>query len=302
MSKTTCPICSGVKFQKVRSYFGKASFFSDKTNILLKCSNCELVFMEPMPTELQLENFYKTYWSSHNPVQSASKVSLLIYKSQMQSRYEFLKARIGSLNNLIILDYGAGHGLFRDTILSNEQNIKYYAVEADNKIVQQLKSNGVNAFSQMNELQNVEFDIIVAFHVMEHLLDSKAFIENLLKRLKKNGLLYIEVPNMDYLWKENLEPHILFYNESSLKFLFESLSLVGFEIISCGRKLENIPNEIKTCKTIRKKVIMILRYCGLLKPKISEKVLKDLETYREVYEIDDFGEERQWLRAIIKNN
>jgi SAM-dependent methyltransferase len=295
-----CPICGSNQIKKMRHYNGKTSFFKDKKNKILGCSNCGLAFIYPMPTKLQLDQYYSSYWCGEDSVQSSSEESLRVYKAEMYSRCEFLLRKTGTFKNYNILDFGSGHGLFKEVILEKEKEFNYYAVEADVNIVNQLISKGVNAATKIEAFKNTKYDIIVVFHVLEHLSNSKEFIAGLLKHLKKEGILFIEIPNQDYLWKNKVEPHVLFFNKMSLEALFNSLEIKKYNIVTCGRKLQNIPNERKKGKKIRRIVGKILRRFGLIKEHGKEiKSPIDYKTYRKIYKMDEFGESRQWIRAII---
>lgn len=49
----------------------------------------------------------------------------------------------------------------------------------------------------LQEGGGIKYDIITAFHVVEHLQDSIAILKELSSCLKENGKMIIEVPNAD---------------------------------------------------------------------------------------------------------
>lgn len=295
-----CPVCGNIDSNYISRYYGTVYPFNKKYNNLLRCNKCGLVYLVPMPSEIQLDKFYSNYWTSDTAVQSSSEESLKIYKAENRSRLSFLLENLGNLENKTILDFGAGYGLFAEVLIEEGHNAKYYAVESDEKIVEYLISKGFRAAKKIDKLKQKEFDIIVAFHVLEHIPNPTKFIKLLISVLKENGLLFIEIPNQDYLWKKYFEPHVLFFNTNSLKVLLRKLSLCDFKIVSCGRRLQNIPKERTVKKLFRHQVGKILYSMGLKRPSLKKKNVIDEEKLRKLYKMDQFGQERQWLRAVIK--
>lgn len=68
------------------------------------------------------------------------------------------------------------------------------------------------------EAINQEFDFVICSHVLEHVDSFIRAIENLLSVIKKNGIVYLVLPDIDYLHDKNwlpyfdFEHHILEYH------------------------------------------------------------------------------------------
>lgn len=60
-----------------------------------------------------------------------------------------------------------------------------------------------NLETQKKYFSDKSFDVIIARHVIEHVLDPKEFIKTALCCLKKNGVLYVEIPNSSTSWTNN---------------------------------------------------------------------------------------------------
>ncbi|WP_276359556.1 class I SAM-dependent methyltransferase [Daejeonella sp. H1SJ63] len=291
-----CPVCGQTSGKNIGPYYGTAAPFNIEDGYLSECSNCGLVYLEQMPSDQQLDKFYKTYWQGSEAVQSASRNSLQLYKAQGLSRLSFLIEKTGSIENKTILDFGAGHALFGEILKEQGVNSKYFAVEADAEIVKDIEAKGMKAAEHIEGLGEKEFDIIVIFHVLEHVTDPKSFLKSIVKFLKKGGILFIESPNQDFLFKANFQPHTLFFNEKSLSFLLRELEMPDFHIYSFGRALLSIPNE-------REKNVFL----PLIIKKGFSRILNCLrlgngntiDSFKNEYEFDTFGPERQWLRAIV---
>lgn len=294
-----CPICGQISSNNIGKYLGNIYPFNMNGAYLSECSNCSMVYLEQMPSDGELAEFYSTYWEADDSVQSSTKDSLLLYKAQNLSRLLFLIDKIGNINNKSILDFGSGHGLFEEAIRERQINAEYFAVEADEKIVAKLKLRGVNAATQIEDLNRKEFDIIVLFHVLEHVTTPKSFLKFLLSHLSKNGILFIESPNKDYLFKANYQPHTLFFNERAMGYLFNEIGMRDFAIYSFGRKLENIQREGERRFSLG---WVISRIMKRIHDSFKQFKNHNFNWYCNEYELNDFGPNRQWLRAIINKN
>ena len=291
-----CPVCGQTSGKNIGPYYGTAAPFNIENGYLSECSNCGLVYLEQMPSDQQLDKFYKTYWQGSEAVQSATEASLQLYKAQCLSRLSFLIEKTGSIENKTILDFGAGHALFGEILKEQRVNSKYFAVEADAEIVKDIEAKGMKAAERIEELEEKEFDIIVIFHVLEHVTDPKSFLRSIGKFLKKGGILFIESPNQDFLFKANFQPHTLFFNEKSLCFLLNQLEMPAFHIYSFGRALSSIPNEKEKNGFL---LLLILRVFNRIIHSFRRGNANTIDSFKNEYEFDTFGPERQWLRAIV---
>ena len=297
---SNCPICKNTSASLISRYYGTVTPFNKKVNRVVQCNNCSLAYLVPIPDQIELNRFYSSYWVSETAVQSSSKESLEVYKAESFSRLSYLVNKIGSLKNKRILDFGAGHGLFGKVLNERGHDTSYYAVETDKEIVNGLKKEGINAATKIEELNKKDFDIIVVFHVLEHIINPMEFIKFLIKYLKKGGVLFLEIPNKDYMFKKLFEPHVLFFNANSLDVLLNEFPFYDIEIVGCGRELDNIPKERSMKKVFRRQIGNILRLMGFRKKNSRDNNILNIEMIREIYEMDKLGRERQWLRAIAK--
>lgn len=303
MSNKICPVCGGDSFESVGRYCGTASPFNNKSSKLVECSACGLVHMSPLPKEIEIDDFYESYWDEETSVQSTNSNSLIGYKAQSNSRIDFLLEQNISLENKSVLDFGAGQGFFEEAIRKRDvKNCNYCAVEADLEMVETLKSRGINVAPKIDAFDDKQFDVVVVFHVLEHLLDPNNVIEMLMKYIKPSGFLIIEVPNKDYVWKKNYQPHVVFFSRKSMAALFESFSLSYFAILSCGRSLDVLARERSFMKMQRHRVGKVMRALGLRQQHTGNGSVKSEGFARNEFEMDEYGEERQWLRVVAQKN
>ena len=87
-------------------------------------------------------------------------------------------------------------------------------------------------FKTKSNLKKIKFDLITFNKVIEHVPNPTRFLKNYLKYLKKNGFIYIEVPNIDakedplgYEREEFFIEHHHIFSKLSLIFMLSKLKL-----------------------------------------------------------------------------
>lgn len=89
----------------------------------------------------------------------------------------------------------------------------------------------VKGFQKIDQVGG-RYDCAFTFYYLEHLPDPVDFIIKLYNKLNPNGLVYIEVPDYDYIvergvWVEFTRDHRFYYGKQSITYL---LSMCGFKI------------------------------------------------------------------------
>ena len=295
--KVNCPICKSNKTKKVDKYYGYTFPFNRRSS-LFKCNSCEMVFMSPAPNNFELEQFYKSYWYNENPVQDYNKIQ---HQIQFKSRLDYLLVNNIKLEKKTILDFGAGHCLFFDMLIKNNiKNVDYNAVEADEELIRLMGKNGIRIKNNINEYGMKKFDMIILFHILEHLLNPIDLINELSNYLNQGGYIFIEIPNQDNVWKKNLEPHVLFFNISSLTKLLE---LSGFQIIvidTCGESLSKLKMGKTRLKMLKNRFSRLLRDYKIVKENNEPNPIYSEGKIIKLLKVNDYGIDRQWIRAIAK--
>ena len=153
----------------------------DNSNVnILMCSNCQLRQLSSFDhiTENHYKNSEMTYPSK--PIQD-------------------VKRRIKRLENVIkgkdVLEFGSGLGSFSFSAKDHVNSITAFDLDTQAKKIYDL--NNVEFYSDLNKISSKKFDIILMFHVLEHLKNPVKTLENLKNILNNKGSIYIEVPNAD---------------------------------------------------------------------------------------------------------
>lgn len=190
-----------------------------------KCRGCWTVFMNPGPTqELVLELYrnshtYK-YWGEHvYPKTSTSR-----FKNLTIPRAEYFGSAFEGkkLERLKILEIGAGTGEVIRYIKEKNPTVEAFALEPNPDMWPYYKEDEVKLVATSLEsmkLKKSTFDCIMAFEVLEHLLDPAALLRNASLLLKQGGKLIFSTPNA-----ASLEVGLMLHQSNTLD--IEHISLV----------------------------------------------------------------------------
>jgi 2-polyprenyl-3-methyl-5-hydroxy-6-metoxy-1,4-benzoquinol methylase len=160
------------------------TIFNNKEFEYLKCTNCKLVFLNPLPTT---EDYIKMY-----PIEYQGKMATIANGS-----YDtlFQKINLFKKSNSQLLDYGCGNGRFVVEAIQNGYTVTGTEYNAD--LVKSLNQNfRTGTFLTIEEFYNTDkkYDIIFLSNVLEHLSNPKEIMLLLKNRLNKNGIFVIEGP------------------------------------------------------------------------------------------------------------
>ena len=292
----SCPLCSELDTKFISKYPG--TFLSCRE--LHQCNNCSLIFCDEMPSNEELKKYYSSglYYDlvsdPYNPdiVEFSNDLAL--------SRLNLIKKETGVLNKKCkTLDIGAGNASFGITLKALSRNTIYDVVEPDIKVWEGYSNEVNKKFSDISDVKESDYDLVVLNQVLEHVLEPKIFIQSICDLLKEQGILYIDVPFKDYMFKSAVEPHILFWTPQSLSFLMKS---IGFKLIFCstvGMKHEKAKNFFYK-KTMFDKIYDPLMYMIKIN-QIMKKIdfPKPFNTFRQ-FHANEYGGNRQWLRCIAQ--
>lgn len=296
-----CPICRSINCSIIGPYRARHQIFRLLQKMV--CDSCGLVFVNPLPDQLDLQAFNEDYFlqahgdeSSHpsamNFASGLAKIRLNHVKKITQL-YDFPISRV--------LEFGPGSGFFAKYFLEQNQGVSYFAVETDASCHSGLKSLGVEVIDS-NDLNNLEgsIDLVVMSHVLEHVSNPNAFIGFAHQMLRKGGFIFIEVPCLDFLHKDFDEPHLLFFDKKSLETLLVN---VNFECIATsyhGVLLDSLGMKGKFIKFFRSMYLELKRiYCNFFDRDNFDGLSSDeLKATFKLYPAKTQLKKAWWLRAV----
>lgn len=222
-----CYLCDSNNYRK------RDGKVRDNENLdILECNNCGLVFLSSG------NHIDENYYEESNMSEDSNMEEWLQETCVDDNRrFNFIKEMI---INKDIIDFGSGAGGF---LINAKEIAKSVAgVELDKKVKEHYRTNNIILYSDIDMLKNDSYDIITAFHVIEHLSEPIKTMNNLVKKLRVGGKLIIEVPNSNdallSLYKNKAfsnftywSPHLFLYNASTLKMLFKKVPEIKMEFV-----------------------------------------------------------------------
>jgi SAM-dependent methyltransferase len=187
----------------------------------VRCPKCGFVWKD---TEL-LPDDYKKTWRYGTSESSDARNSHSVFDYRLQKMLETSKCKLNK-----IMDFGCGGGAFVRYLRSNDYDS--YGCDLGDNIPDDpffFKKNisGVNEYN---------FDAIVSIETFEHIQDVNLLVAELAKRLRQDGMLYIETQftHIDSIlgWGYfDLANHISFHNPKSMQKLMNNcgIELVYFD-------------------------------------------------------------------------
>jgi 2-polyprenyl-3-methyl-5-hydroxy-6-metoxy-1,4-benzoquinol methylase len=152
------------------------------------------LFTNPRPTQNEIINYYKSdSYLSH----SRGKASLFSFLYNLVRDYS-VKQKIKLLAKYTeqghYLDIGCGIGLVLKE--ARKEGWEISGVEpADEARIEAEKNTGAKIYPSLNKVEKIKFNAITMFHVLEHVHDLNDTMKLVRKRLHKEGVLLIALPN-----------------------------------------------------------------------------------------------------------
>jgi 2-polyprenyl-3-methyl-5-hydroxy-6-metoxy-1,4-benzoquinol methylase len=191
----TCPLC---RKSNLRLHLSTTDYSISKEPFdLFRCGDCDFIFTQNAPDEAHIGKYYESddYISHSDTKRGVVNRLYHVARDFMLSQKWNLLRRLSDGKKL--LDLGSGSGYFLNFMKS-----KGYAVAgvevSDSAVTFSKERFGLDVRSPLEFLTNYgekNFDIVTMWHVLEHLHDSDAYLQQVHKILKTNGLLVIAVPN-----------------------------------------------------------------------------------------------------------
>jgi 2-polyprenyl-3-methyl-5-hydroxy-6-metoxy-1,4-benzoquinol methylase len=222
-----CYLCGSTEVNK------RPGGVRDKPELeVLECSSCGLVFLSSF--DHIRDGFYERS-EMHGEEVPSFETWLKDTAWDDERRFQFLRSVIP---NRRLLDFGCGAGGF--LLRALELAKVAHGVEREIRLKKDYESNKLKVFDNLlaipKDIREKGYDIIVMFHVLEHLPDPRSILSELSEMLSDDGQIIVEVPNADdaLLTLYNNKPfshftywscHLFLYTAKTLQMLFDQMDL-----------------------------------------------------------------------------
>jgi len=236
--KTKCPICE----TEVEKEAFKDIYISPYNNQEYKryeCPNCNLHWWEPLKI---IPEFYESeVFECYTVFHEVAGVSL---NDNHKAFFKYFPKEVKGM----LLDVGCGDGRFIRH--AKEHGFEVWGIDFDKKSVENVrKSLGIDTvfamsledFYEYAKKNNLKFDVITFFEVLEHQDKPREFLQMVKGLLKDGGYIAGSVPNRERLFTEidwryfygDYPPHhFLRFSKSSLE---KALTLCSFRDVEVHR-------------------------------------------------------------------
>lgn len=240
MSKA-CPVCESNEVDLCSSYRGTHEIFSGLMRA--QCRSCGMAFTTPMPGEKALFEYNARYFATAHGGTPTSTVALAFFSGIARLRVAYLERYLSAQRVAVsrLLEFGPGLGFFAASWLERHPKTTYMARETDTSCHATLKKLGVQLVGAVSSSEvAAPVDLVVMSHVLEHVAAPRAFLEHATRNLRKGGVLFVEVPCLDFEHKLIDEPHLLFFDKGPIRHLLKASGFVDIEVGYYGQEIRGM--------------------------------------------------------------
>ena len=191
-----CPVCDDPKFKTLYSAQTLISDFG-----LIQCKRCYLTRTHPLPTNEMLQLYDIDFYYGKNK----NKFSYFL----QYVRNNIIKLRARRLMALFpdstafpnVLDIGCAEGRLLEKL--RDYGCRCWGVEhaayPSQRFLKRDKIKYQQGDLQILDLKEGSFDLVVLWHVLEHMDDPRAVMKRIYRLLSPEGILILAVPNFSSL-------------------------------------------------------------------------------------------------------
>ena len=219
-----CPLCA--RFKEFSEYKVKPAMN------LLQCNGCGLVLQRRIWRENANSDLVKEWFEEAcNLAPSFCVKAFEMWKNKRTAQH----IRRFRRENGSLLEVGVGSGALLDFMRND--GFEVTGCDISRAICKHVeKSYGITIYNDVicDLPVNVQYDVIVMNHVLEHVSDPIKLLQDAYARLKQNALLHLAVPNLSSWgamlpgWTSYEPYHLLYFTPETLEMALER---AGFRVL-----------------------------------------------------------------------
>lgn len=193
---TSCPVCSGENIGEVLS--AKDHTVSQKMFSVWQCHDCSVRFTQDIPSQEEIGDYYASDdYISHSDTNSGFINNLyhLARRITLRRKRKLVMDATGMRRGKV-LDIGCGTGAFLHTM--KDAYWEYTGIEPDIAArVKAVELYGIQPLEseRLFSLETGSYNAICMWHVLEHVHNLHAYLNQAAELLAPGGKLFIAVPN-----------------------------------------------------------------------------------------------------------
>ena len=184
----TCPYCGQGALPLFKAH-DRNKRISNDSFPYFRCASCRLIFLHPVPPDLGIY-YSRDYYSI-----PASKAELEVISGKERFKLDLITPFIKTGR---LLEIGPAFGTF--AYLAKQSGFDVDVIEMDSRCCEFLRDTaGIAAIESADVSQALRdkgpYDVIVLWHVIEHLPNFHQTLDFLANKVRKKGILVIAAPN-----------------------------------------------------------------------------------------------------------
>lgn len=191
---TQCPICES----KASEHFmtTKDYNYTQEEFTITQCTSCGFKYTNPIPTADKIGDYYKAdNYISHTSSKKGmfERLYHLVRSYTIKKKFKLVKQYTTGQS---LMDIGCGTGDFLGYVKQQGWEVK--GLEPSDSAREMAIQNHrlkVESTTELSRQKDVSVDAISMWHVLEHVYDLNPDFEHFKRILKKDGRLFIAVPN-----------------------------------------------------------------------------------------------------------
>jgi SAM-dependent methyltransferase len=193
---TVCPSCHSDALQPVLTAVDHT--VSHQSFSIWQCQQCTLRFTQDVPDAASIGPYYRSdNYISHSNTSKGLVNSLyhLVRKQTLSDKYRLIASATRTRQGKM-LDIGAGTGAF--VAYMQAKGWEVTGLEPDETAREVARTDHRVQLLEMDHLFALQpdgFDAITLWHVLEHVHDLHPYLEQLKTLIRRNGRIFIAVPN-----------------------------------------------------------------------------------------------------------
>lgn len=226
-----CPVCHSTDLKDI--FRVKDHAVSGESFLIIECNSCSLRFTQDIPDELSIAPYYKSEdYISHTNTSKGfiNRLYHFVRKRTLKRKRKLIQKTTGVKTGKL-LDVGSGTGSFVNEMKRYGWETTGLEPDTDaRRIAKETYDLDLTDIKELYQLETNGFDAITLWHVLEHVHDLQACAAQLKTLLKKNGKLFIAVPNYtsadEKIYKEywaayDVPRHLYHFSPRSMQVLME---------------------------------------------------------------------------------
>lgn len=254
-----CPNCGSYNFQLIMPYRNQSKFLAGCD--IAQCKDCDLNYIAPAPSEATWVSYNENYFKSAHDGLSAAPQAIEFHEALAKIRLEHVVKNLDlSIAAPTVLEIGPGVGYFAEQWRKRFHGGDYFVLESDISLHPTLREQGIRVLEEgIAQLENDSVDVCVMSHVLEHVIYPSDLLRDVNRLLRDDGLLFVEVPCLDFLYKNVHEPHMLFFSREALANCAKKAGFSNLRLTYHGDRI----SQIRLFDLLRRILIKLSRITNL---------------------------------------